>query len=180
MKLASALLLSAGAHLTALSVAGSLPGLPATGPSGGTGLTAPLHAVLAARRPEPEAARARRAQRRPESASVKVAERNAQLDAPLSRRYLSLGELDVRPQIKTHVMPQYPERLLSGTRGRVVLELLIAIDGSVDGVNVQRAEPGGIFEEAAVKAFSKARFSPGMKRGVPVPSLVRIEVTFGD
>lgn len=98
----------------------------------------------------------------------------------MSKRYLSLGELDVRPQIKTQVMPQYPESVLPGTRGRVVLELLIASDGSVDGVNVERAEPGGLFEEAAVKAFSKALFSPGMKRGLPVPALLRVEVTFGD
>ncbi len=111
---------------------------------------------------------------------MKLTEQDPGLDTAPSRRYLSLGELDVRPQIKTHVMPQYPENVFPGTRGRVVLELLVAPDGSVDAVNVERAEPGGLFEEAAVKAFAKAQFSPAMKHGLPVPALVRVEVTFGD
>ena len=95
-------------------------------------------------------------------------------------RYWPAEKLDVRPQIRTHVMPEYPKDLPAGVRGRVVLELFIAADGTLDRVRVSRAEPRGRFEHATVKAFSRARFTPGLRKGRPVPSLVRIEVTFGD
>lgn len=95
-------------------------------------------------------------------------------------RYWPAAELEVRPQIRTHVMPEYPANLPAGVRGRVVLELYIANDGKLDRVRVAQAEPRGRFEQAAVGAFSGARFSPGMRKGAAVPSLLRIEVTFGD
>lgn len=95
-------------------------------------------------------------------------------------RYLPASELDVRPQIASRVKPEYPKDLVSGTRGRVILELFIARDGRLDRVQVARAEPAGRFEESALKAFSTARFSPGIKNGIPFPSLMRIEVTYGD
>jgi len=95
-------------------------------------------------------------------------------------QYWSAGKLDVRPQIKTHVMPEYPADLPAGVRGRVVLELYIAATGTLDRVRVARAEPRDRFDQAAVKAFTGARFAPGMRKGIAVPSLLRIEVTFGN
>jgi len=95
-------------------------------------------------------------------------------------QYWPTDKLDVRPQIKTHVMPVYPADLPAGVRGRVVLELYIAATGTLDRVRVARAEPRDRFEQAAVKAFSGARFAPGMRKGKAVPSLLRIEVTFGN
>jgi protein TonB len=94
--------------------------------------------------------------------------------------YWPVNRLDVRPQIKTHVMPEYPADLPAGVRGRVVLELRISADGTLDRVSVVRAAPRGRFEQATLKAFSTARFTPGMRKGKAVPSLLRIEVTFGD
>jgi protein TonB len=94
--------------------------------------------------------------------------------------YWPAEKLDVRPQIKSHVMPEYPKDLPAGVRGRVVLELFVAPDGKLDRVRVARAEPQGRFEDAALKAFAAARFTPGMRKGKAVASLVRIEVTFGN
>jgi TonB family protein len=94
--------------------------------------------------------------------------------------YWPADRLDVRPQIKTHVMPEYPKDLPSGVRGRVVLELRISADGTLDRLSVARSEPRGRFEQATLKAFSAARFTPGMRKGKAVPSLLRIEVTFGN
>jgi protein TonB len=95
-------------------------------------------------------------------------------------QYWPSDKLDVRPQIKTHVMPEYPADLPAGVRGRVVLELYIAATGALDRVRVARAEPRDRFEQAAIKAFSGARFAPGVRKGKAVPSLLRIEVTFGN
>lgn len=95
-------------------------------------------------------------------------------------KYWPVDKLDVRPQIKTHVMPEYPADLPAGVRGRVVLELYISATGTLDRVRVARAEPRDRFEQAAVKAFTGAHFAPGMRKGNAVPSLMRIEVTFGN
>lgn len=95
-------------------------------------------------------------------------------------RYWKTAELDSRPQIKTHVMPEYPKDLPSGVRGRVVLDLYVSEVGVVEDIKVVRAEPAGRFEEAAKRAFWPARFTPGLRKGKPVPSLMRIEVSFGD
>jgi periplasmic protein TonB len=95
-------------------------------------------------------------------------------------RYWAVADLQTRPQIRSHVMPEFPKDLPAGVRGRVVLELFISAEGTLDRVRVARAEPRGRFEQAAVQAFSGARFTPGMRNGAAVPSLLRIEVTFGD
>jgi len=80
----------------------------------------------------------------------------------------------------THVMPEYPPEVLSGTKGRVVLRLFIGDDGRLDDVRVMRAQPAGLFDRAAVRAFAGARFTPGMKAGKPAATQLLIEVTFGD
>lgn len=95
-------------------------------------------------------------------------------------QYRQVAELDVKPQIRTHVMPEYPAELPAGVRGRVVLDLYISSAGTLDRIRVVKAEPPGRFEQATLKAFSAARFTPGVRKGKAVPSLVRIEVTFGD
>ena len=95
-------------------------------------------------------------------------------------RYWSGKELDVRPQVKTHVMPEYPGDLPSGVRGTVVLDVFISATGTVDRVTVVRAKPVNRFEQSAIKAFSSARYAPGMRKGKPAPSRVRVEVNYGD
>ena len=60
----------------------------------------------------------------------------------------------------------------------VVLRVLISERGVVDNVAVVRAEPRGVFDQAAIDAFSKARFSPGLAAGMPVKSQITVEVQF--
>ena len=92
--------------------------------------------------------------------------------------YWPARDLDSRPQIKSNVMPEYPADLVTGIRGRVVLDLYISAAGTVDLIRIVRAEPPGRFEQAAIKAFKPARFTPGQRKGAPVRSLMRIEVNF--
>lgn len=97
---------------------------------------------------------------------------------PRAPRYLAAHELDRRPQILSHVEPHFPALSLVPT-GRVVLRLYIDEHGSVDSVAAESAERSGAFEAAAREAFAAARFLPGIKDGVPVKALVRVEVLFG-
>lgn len=93
-------------------------------------------------------------------------------------RYLPVEELDRRPLIQTHVEPHFPALALAPT-GRVVLRLYVGEDGTVERIAVESGDPTGAFEAAARQAFGSARFLPGMKGGVAVRSLLRIEVLFG-
>lgn len=95
-------------------------------------------------------------------------------------RYWPAAELDVRPQIETRVMPEYPAELPAGVNGVVLVELFVSSAGTLDRIRIVRAKPPGRFEQSVLKAFSAARFTPGIRKGKAVPSLVRIEVSFGD
>jgi TonB family protein len=60
----------------------------------------------------------------------------------------------------------------------VTLRLVVSDRGVVESVEVVRSSPPGLFDAAAVAAFGQARFSPGLKAGVPVRSEVLYEVSF--
>ena len=98
-----------------------------------------------------------------------------------STHYYRSAELDVRPGIKTHVQPEYPEAAARrGLSGKVVLRLYINEDGAVERVETLRARPAGVFERSAEQAFRAARFTPGMKGKHPVKTQMTIEVSFED
>jgi periplasmic protein TonB len=100
-------------------------------------------------------------------------------DAPLAAApdYAFGVRLDPGPRPLSDIEPDYPD-MLHLREGVVVLRLLISERGMVDNVAVVRAEPRGIFEQAAIEAFSKARFSPGLAAGTPVKSQITVEVQF--
>jgi periplasmic protein TonB len=97
---------------------------------------------------------------------------------PRAPRYFRAHELDRRPQILSHVEPHFPALALVPT-GRVVLRLYVDEEGSVETVAAESADRTGAFEAAARDAFAAARFLPGIKGGVPVKAVVRVEVLFG-
>jgi len=99
--------------------------------------------------------------------------------APGRTTYYPMRELDVRPGIKTRVRPDYTEAAARrGLSGKVVLRLYISEKGLVDRVETLRAQPPGMFERSAERAFREARFSPGMKNKHPVRTQMTIEVSF--
>jgi periplasmic protein TonB len=85
--------------------------------------------------------------------------------------------LDPGPRPLEDIEPDYPDTIHL-REGVVVLRLLISDTGHVDDVAVVRAEPRGVFEQAAIDAFAKARFSPGLAAGTPVKSQIMVEVQF--
>jgi protein TonB len=91
--------------------------------------------------------------------------------------YLLGARLDPGPRPLGSIEPEYPESA-NLQEGKVVLRLLISDTGVVDEAAVVRAEPKGLFENAALDAFRVARFSPGMVLGTPVKSQITVEVEF--
>jgi protein TonB len=85
--------------------------------------------------------------------------------------------LDRGPQPLDEIEPVFPAA--AGTRGgTVTLRLLITEKGSVESITVVRASTPGLFDEAALTAFGKARFAPALRGGLPVRSEVIYDVDF--
>ncbi|HMW17638.1 MAG TPA: TonB family protein [Accumulibacter sp.] len=91
--------------------------------------------------------------------------------------YLPTSLLDSKAGPLSEIVIEYPESA-GGQSGRVVLQLFIDEYGVVREVLVSQAIPSGFFEQAAISAFSRARFSPALRGGRPVKSQMRVEVDF--
>ncbi len=98
---------------------------------------------------------------------------------PAPEYYLS-NKLSPPPKLLDAPEPVFPDAAdAAGVQvGSVVLRLRINEQGLVDEAMVMRSTPAGVFDQAAIDAFSKAKFSPGRLLGIAVKSQVSIEVQF--
>jgi periplasmic protein TonB len=85
--------------------------------------------------------------------------------------------LDPGPRPLDDIEPDYTDPI-NLREGVVVLRVLISATGHVDDVAVVRSAPAGVFDQAAIDAFAKARFSPGLAAGAPVKSQITVEINF--
>ena len=92
--------------------------------------------------------------------------------------YQPLNALTVLPTAAQEIVIAYPQD--SDSRGLLVaaLTLFIDEDGSVARVRVGEPRPPASYERAAVDAFSKARFNPGLSGQRPVKTRMVIRVAF--
>jgi len=75
------------------------------------------------------------------------------------------------------VAPRYPAiAQASRVEGVVILEAVIAEDGSVQDVRVLRSKP--LLDDAAMEAVRQWRFTPTLLGGQPVPVVMTITVSF--
>lgn len=75
--------------------------------------------------------------------------------------------------------PRYPAHAVEQRiEGKVVLIVDIDARGEVQSVEVESADPAGVFEEEAVAAARKWRFNPATEGGVAVASRMRVPVDF--
>ena len=88
-------------------------------------------------------------------------------------------DLDRLPLPLGPIEPLYPiNAQLRGVSGKVTLSVSIDPAGRVLDVSVVRAEPAGLFEDAARAAFRAATYSPGIKGGRAVHSRIQVTVVF--
>ena len=103
----------------------------------------------------------------------------ATLTSSVDLTYYNARDLDVQPHALRIIRPDYPiaadRQKVSGT---LRLQLKLEADGRVSDIDVVSANPPGLFEESAIKAFRDARFVPAQKNGRPVRALVVIEVVY--
>ena len=108
------------------------------------------------------------------------------------------GDEDLPPELLESVQPVYPKECLkAGYESKVILELLVDIDGSVKKARVlalatydtednKEKEKAGTDEEALQKVLEKAaleaayqwKFKPATKDGKPVEMEVKVPIEF--
>ena len=75
--------------------------------------------------------------------------------------------------------PSYPrEALRRGVGGTVRVQVTVAVDGSVDRMEVAQTSGNRYLDRAAMEAVRRWRFSPAMRNGQPVSATVVIPVDF--
>src|ERR1700728_3641991 len=75
------------------------------------------------------------------------------------------------------VKPVYPpDAQARGLSGSVELEFTVTPDGKVTDIQVQTAEPRGVFEQAAIDALSQSRYQPVQRDGVAIAQRVRVKL----
>ena len=87
-------------------------------------------------------------------------------------------EYDEEPRVLKKVDPKYPETARRAEReGLVTLEFTVEVDGKVTDIKVVQSIGFG-FDEAAVEAVKKWRFTPAKKGGEAVPRRVKVPIRF--
>ena len=105
------------------------------------------------------------------------ADRGGLADTP-DAAYYGARQLDVYPVLTGGL--DLSRLGATGAAARVLVLVLIDVDGRVNEVSVVEAEPRGAFDESARGAFAAARFKPALKDGRPVKSRLLVEVDFSD
>jgi hypothetical protein len=98
--------------------------------------------------------------------------------AHVGAEYIPSAQLIQGPVIQGSVDILRPETDLENAEVTLYLTLFINEHGLVDRVEVDDLERHPSFAEAAMGAFSAARFNPGQRNGRAVKSSMRIEVLF--
>jgi TonB family protein len=72
--------------------------------------------------------------------------------------------------------PAYPKGQTA--HGKVLLELLVGIDGKVKDVKVVKSEPAGVFDQISIEAARKWHITPELKDGAPIERRVLAPIEF--
>ena len=85
---------------------------------------------------------------------------------------------DEHPRILKKVDPKYPEVARRAEReGLVTIEFTVDVDGKAVDIKVVKPIGSG-FDEAAIAAVKKWRFTPAKRGGEHVPMRVRVPIRF--
>lgn len=119
-----------------------------------------------------------------EPASIQIGDQASQAGGPAAfrgmRMEITLADGDAQPVAGVAMpAPAYPaEALKQGLGGNVVLVVDVAADGRVTRAVVDRSEPAGVFDVAALESVKGWVFKPAMRDGKPVSSQVRVPISF--
>jgi protein TonB len=98
---------------------------------------------------------------------------------PAPRAPVRVGGQLSAPELVHRVEPVYPPiAVVAKVTGTVILEAVVASDGSVQSVKVLR--PVRFLDSAAIAAVRQWRYQPLMLNGVPTPFVLTVILTFSE
>ena len=136
-----------------------------------------LHASLASVQP-PGSEKAAAEDRTQGSADATRGGADTGVALPSPDRWFKRSELDTVATPVTAVKLEYPEAAKSRRAARIEVRLFIDERGIVRTAAIESPGPERAFDDAAVRAWHRVRFSPAMKDGGAVKSQQVIEVDF--
>lgn len=119
----------------------------------------------------------------PKNEAAPKADRQSSADASSSGwgipapHYVSPSELSERPRPPEDLNLEPPEIEKMDGAGKLMISLFISAEGAVDRIEIEKSTVPEHMQKVVLLQFSGARFKPGEKAGVAVPSRMRIEVT---
>jgi len=104
------------------------------------------------------------------------------LSAPAASAALALPTpviVRAQPKYKQNPAPVYPSLARKrGWQGKVVLEVVILVDGSIEEVRLHSGSGFALLDKAAIASVGQWRFWPEMHDGKAVPSKVLVPVNY--
>jgi TonB family protein len=94
--------------------------------------------------------------------------------------YYTTDQLTKRPQPVSAIELDSTETSPIVVSGKIVLRIWINEFGSVADVELEASDLPEVFSRTAIAAFKSLRFAPGELNGLPVGTVMRIEVNYDD
>lgn len=92
---------------------------------------------------------------------------------------LTEDSVDDPPSFRNRVVPEYPERARQREiEGRVLVSVLVGVDGRVKAAQILESNPPGVFDDVVLAAVNQSSFAPASYRGSPVEAWVNIPFPF--
>ncbi len=89
------------------------------------------------------------------------------------------GSVDSKPRVASRSPMEYPDDAMKKRiKGYVIVNLLIAADGSVEAAQVLESSPSGVFDAVAVNGVRNWRFIPAKYKGNPVKVWAKQKIRF--
>lgn len=114
----------------------------------------------------------------PEFATANIAGDSSDLLEDIAEdAVMSEGVVDSKPRVTSRVAIEYPSSA-KGAKGYVVVNLLIAKDGTVEIAKVLESQPPEVFDEVVLNGVRSWRFTPAKYKGKPVKVWAKQKVRF--
>lgn len=79
----------------------------------------------------------------------------------------------------SYVVPEYPRSAQRrNITGWVDVTFTVTAQGTVEDISIMNADPGDVFNEAAMEAIEEWRFEPPVENDMPVPKRVAVRLSF--
>ena len=101
------------------------------------------------------------------------------LDSIVEDTVMSEGSVDSKPKVSSRQPMPYPQSALKdGIKGYVIVNLLIAKDGTIELAKVLESKPQDVFDNTVINGIMTWRFTPAKYKGKPVKVWAKQKISF--